>query len=80
MSLPLIHTIWTEFNRFLSPADKELAAETLVSILIDNDMEVKDILSEFSGDNAIKQAASLYSSVEQELDDEDDEVEEYDDY
>jgi len=68
--------LWSEFKIFLSPVDKEQAAELLVSILIDHDESVEDIKKSFRGDELIKNA--LLYHVDQ--DDSDDDYDDYDDY
>lgn len=65
MSLSLAHEIWNEFRRYLGPADKIEAADTLVQILIDNhEYEAQDIRAEFSNDSFIKDAVEPYLEVD----------------
>lgn len=65
MSLSLAHDIWNEFRRYLGPSDKVEAADTLVSILIDNhEYEAQDIRAEFSNDSFIKDAIEPYLEID----------------
>jgi hypothetical protein len=70
--------IWGELKRYVNTVDRAEAAETVVSILIDNDCDVDDIKSAFSGDKDIKLALSNYldqgeDESEYEEDEDDDE-------
>ncbi len=76
--------IWSELKRYVNTVDREEAAETLVSILIDNDEDPEHIRDVFKHDSDVKRALNNYlddnGSEEEEYDDEDEEDEEYDDY
>jgi hypothetical protein len=52
--------------------DRDEAAETVVSILIDNDYDVDEIRDAFKGDSDIKRALAAYvnKDVEEEADEE----------
>lgn len=64
--------IWGELRRFVNTVDREEAAETVVSILIDNDSDPEDIRNAFKGDSDIKRAlASYLDQHDNEVDDED---------
>jgi hypothetical protein len=65
--------IWQELKRYINEIDREEAADTLVSVLIDNDMDADDIKSAFKTDSDIKRALNSY------LEDEEDADEEYED-
>ena len=55
--------------------DRAEAAESLVSVLIDNDVSAEEIKAAFKGDSEVKQALNQY------LDDHaDDDEEDHDDY
>jgi hypothetical protein len=47
MSVELSKEIWDELKRYVNVVDREEAAETLVSVLIDNDCDAADIKSVF---------------------------------
>ena len=73
--------IWGELKRYVNTVDREEAAETLVSILIDNDEDPEDIRSVFAGDSDIKAALSNYltdDTEEYEEEDYDEDEDEYD--
>ena len=82
MSVELSKEIWDELKRYVNVVDRDEAAETLVSVLIDNDCDAADIKSVFKSDSDVKSAlASYLKDHEDEIDeDEDDEFEEDEDY
>jgi hypothetical protein len=81
MSVELSKEIWDELKRYVNPQDRDEAAETLVSVLIDNDADADEIKSVFKTDNEVKRALTSYlKDHEDEVDDDDydeDEDEEY---
>ena len=82
MSVELSKEIWDELKRYVNPQDRDEAAETLVSVLIDNDCDAGDIKSVFKNDSGVKSALASYlkDHQDEEDDDEDDEFEdEYED-
>ena len=81
MSVELSKEIWNELKRYVNPQDREEASETLVSVLIDNDVDADEIKSVFKSDSEIKKALASYlkDHEEEEEDDEDDDYED-DDY
>ena len=74
--------IWSELKRYVNTVDRAEAADTLVSILIDNDVSADDIKSAFKSDSDIKKALVSYLNNHEEEDDEeyDEEYDEEDDY
>ena len=71
MSVELSREIWTELRRYVNPQDREEAAETLVSVLIDNDVAANEIKETFKSDNEIKRALTSYLKDHADEDDED---------
>lgn len=67
--------IWGELKRYVNTVDRAEAAETVVSILIDNDCSVDDIKDAFSGDIDIKRALTAY--LDNDKDYAEDEEDEY---
>jgi len=85
MSVDLANEMWSELKRYVNPQDRDEAAETLVSVLIDNDVGADEIKSTFKNDSDIKKALASYlkdheEEVDEDDDDEDDDYEEDDDY
>ena len=85
MSVELSKEIWDELKRYVNPQDRDEAAETLVSVLIDNDCDADEIKSVFKSDSEVKKALTSYlkdhADDDEEEDDEDFEYdEENDDY
>jgi hypothetical protein len=76
MSVDLAREIYNELKRFVNTVDRDEAAETIVSVLIDNDISADDIKDIFKGDSDIKRALTSY--LKDHPDDE--EEEEDDDY
>jgi len=78
MSVELASEIWTEIKRHINSVDRNDAAETMVSVLIDNDVSAEQIKSAFKSDAEIKRALSDYLK-EEELDEEEEDDDDYDD-
>lgn len=73
--------MWSELKRYVNTVDRNEAAETVVSILIDNDCDVDDIKDTFKGDADIKRALTAYLDNDKSYEDEDEEdVEEEEDH
>ena len=80
MSIELSREIWNELKRYINTVDRDEAAETLVSVLIDNDANADEIKSVFKTDPDIKRALSSYlkdHDDDDDLHDDDDEDEDY---
>jgi hypothetical protein len=72
MSVELANEIWSELKRYVNTVDRAEAAETVVSVLIDNDVGADDIKSTFKNDSDIKKALTSYlKDHEDEIDDDD---------
>ena len=83
MSVELANEIWSELKRYVNTVDRAEAAETVVSVLIDNDVGADDIKSTFKNDSDIKKALTSYlKDHEDDVDDDDlhDDDDEDDDY
>ena len=78
MTETVVSEIWSELKRYVNTVDRAEAAETLVNILIDNDVSADDIKATFKSDSDIKKALASYLNNHEE-DEEDDEDEEEDD-
>ena len=80
MSADLSQEIWNELKRYVNPQDRDEAAETLVSVLIDNDVSADEIKGTFKTDSEVKRALTSYlkdheeyeESDEEEIDEDDD--------
>mgnify|MGYP007071670490 CR=1 FL=1 len=71
--------IWEELKRYINTVDRADAADALVNIMIDNDIDVADIRAAFAGDRDIKDALSNYTSEDiEELESEDEDIEDWD--
>ncbi len=63
--------VWDEMRRYINTVDRPEAAETLVSVLIDNDSDPEDIREAFKGDADVRRALAEY--LDTDRDNEDDE-------
>ena len=80
MSVSIVSEVWHEVKRYVNQVDRAEAAESLINILIDNDVSPDEIRAEFKGDSDIKRALSQYvEDHDEEGDNEDDDYED-DDY
>lgn len=73
MSVELAKEIWSELRRHINTVDRDEAAETLVAVLIDNDVDADEIKSVFKSESDIKKALASY--LKDHADDEDEEEE-----
>ena len=72
MSVELSKEIWNELKRYVNPQDRDEAAETLVSVLIDNDADADDIKSVFKSDSEVKRALASYLKDHEDADEDED--------
>ena len=77
MSVELSKEIWDELKRYVNTVDRDEAAETLVSVLIDNDADADEIKTVFKSDSEVKKALTSYLKDHEE--DEEDEDDDYED-
>ena len=78
MQISLVSELWGELKRYISVVDRDEAAETVVNILIDNDVTVEEIRADFKNDTEIKRALTQFTEdIEEETEDEYDEDDEY---
>ena len=77
MSVDIAREIYNELKRFINTVDKDEAAETLVAVLIDNDIDADEIKNTFKSESEIKRALTSYLKDHEDAEDED-EDEEYD--
>ena len=76
MSVELAKEIWTELRRYVNTVDRDEAAETLVSVLIDNDTDADEIKNVFKSDSEVKRALTSYLKDHSDEDEDEDEFEE----
>jgi hypothetical protein len=72
MSVELSKEIWDELKRYVNTVDRNEAAETLVSVLIDNDANADDIKTVFKSDSEVKRALAHYLKDHEDADEDDD--------
>jgi hypothetical protein len=70
MTVELANEIWSELKRYVNTVDRDEAAETLVSVLIDNDVGADEIKAVFKSDNDVKKALTSYLRDHDEIEDE----------
>lgn len=78
MSAELAKEIWDELKRYVNTVDKSEAAETLINVLIDNDVDADEIKTIFKNDSEIRNALAHYLKDIEDDEDEEDEDEFYD--
>ena len=71
MSVELSKEIWDELKRYVNTVDRDEAAETLVSVLIDNDADADEIKTVFKSDTEVKRALAHYLKDHEDHEDED---------
>ena len=71
MSVELSREIWTELRRYVNTVDRDEAAETLISVLIDNDVNADNIRDTFKGDSEVRRALTHYLKDHADEDDDD---------
>ena len=79
MSVELSKEIWDELKRYVNTVDRDEAAETLVSVLIDNDASADEIKDVFKSDSEVKRALASYLKDHEEEEDEEEEDDDYED-
>jgi uncharacterized protein (UPF0305 family) len=72
MSVELSKEIWDELKRYVNPQDRDEAVETLVSVLIDNDVDADEIKTTFKSDSEVKRALASYLKDHEDTDEDDD--------
>jgi hypothetical protein len=81
MSIEVAAELWGELKRYVNTVDRDEAAESVVSILIDNDHDADEIRAAFKNDSDIKRALAAYignNDVEEDVDEDVDEDDNYD--
>ena len=76
MSVELSKEIWDELKRYVNTVDRDEAAETLVSVLIDNDADADEIKTVFKSDSEVKRALAHYLKDHEDHEDEDEDEDE----
>ena len=79
MSVELSREIWDEIKRYVNTVDRSDAAETLISVLIDNDVAADEIRDTFKGDAEVRRALTSYLKDHADEDDEEDDEDLHDD-
>ena len=72
MSVELSREIWTELKRYVNTVDRDEAAETLIAVLIDNDVAADDIRDTFKGDSEVRRALASYLKDHEDEDEDED--------
>jgi hypothetical protein len=72
MSVELAKEIWDEIKRYVNTVDRDEAAETIVSVLIDNDVDADEIKEIFKSDSEVKKALASYLKDHEDDTDDDD--------
>ena len=83
MSEHLAAELWSELKRYINVVDRVEAAEQVVNIMVDNDVDIEDIKTAFKGDADMKRAITYYldndrDDAEEEDFDEDEQDDDWD--
>jgi len=79
MTLELVSEIWSELRRYVNTTDRDDAAECMVSVLIDNNIDADEIKSAFKTDSEVRRALTTYLQNHDEDEDEEDYADDTDD-
>jgi hypothetical protein len=71
MSIEVAAELWGELKRYVNTVDRDEAAESVVSVLVDHDHDADEIRNAFKGDADIKKALATYLGDNPEVEDED---------
>jgi hypothetical protein len=80
MSVDLTSEVWIELKRYINTVDRADAAEALISILVENNVDADEIRQAFKGDSDVKRALVEYLRDGHQDEEDVDEEEEYDDH
>lgn len=73
MNVALTGELWSELKRYIGTLDRAEAAETVVNMLIDNDIDIEEIKANFKNDPEIKRALAQFT---EDIDEESEDAEE----
>ena len=80
MSQELASEIWSELKRYITTPDVAEAADTLVAVLIDHDIDADDIRDAFKNDADVKRALTSYlDDADEESEEEEEDYEDFED-
>ncbi len=82
MSIELVKELWDGLKPIIQRTDHEEAAETLINLLIDNDIDTAEIKEMFRRDQVVMDALKFFTQEEEseyEEEEEEYEDEDYDD-
>lgn len=60
MQLDLVSEVWQSLKGYVNPIDRQEAAQSMVSVLIDNGADAEEIQDAFGSDNMVRTALSVY--------------------
>jgi hypothetical protein len=75
----LASEIWSELKRYINTVDRGEAADTLVAVLVDHDIDADDIRDAFKGDSEVKRALTSYLDDAEDSEEYDEEYEDDED-
>ena len=76
MQLDLVSETWQSLKGYVNPIDREDAAQSLVSALIDNGVDAEDIQAAFRGEADVRAALTPYLDDIEDVDSEDEDYDE----
>jgi len=72
MSIGIVAEVWKAIKTEIDDANLPDAAESLVTVLIDNDYEADEIKSEFRRDSHVMDALKSHTSLQEEEEEDED--------
>jgi len=79
MAVDLAYEIWSGLKHTWNASDRADAAESLVSVLIDNDYDAEQIRDAFKGDTDVRRALQSYLDDHDSEDVDEEDEDSYDD-
>ena len=73
MAVELAQQIWQELRRHIPAVDVSEAADSMITVLIDNDYTAQEIYQGFKGDDDVRQSLETYMDDMDDMDDFDEE-------
>ena len=79
MYLSIMSEVWDEMHRYINTVDRPDAAQTLVNVLIDNDVDLEEIREAFKGDAEVRRALAEYLDTDSQEEEDEDYLEDLED-
>jgi|GEM_PF-5137653 len=78
MSVEIASEIWKQIKGYINVVDRNEAAEIVVNVLIENDIDAEEIKNSFKGDSDVKRALADHLNEDESIEDEDEDIDDDD--